>query len=103
MQDRSLETCELTFGYPFPMHSHCVLRSIFNSGQHFTLSFSTCSSHAAVGTSDSASPGFSTGYEYTKADEHSLLVFRMAVEHSLLVYRMAVEHSLLRRPRSGRS
>ena len=30
------------------MHIHCVLRSIFISVQHFTSSFSTYSSHAAV-------------------------------------------------------
>ena len=40
--------CELTCGYPFPMHIQCVSHSIFNSGQHFTLSFSIYSSHAAV-------------------------------------------------------
>ena len=38
----------MTCGYPFPMHILCVSHSIFNSGQHFTLSFSTYSSHAAV-------------------------------------------------------
>ena len=48
VEHRSLETCELTCGYPFPMHIQCVSYSIFNSGQHFTLSFSTYSSHAAV-------------------------------------------------------
>ena len=48
MEHRSLETCELTCGYPFPMHIQCVSHSIFNSWQHFTLSFSTYSSHAAV-------------------------------------------------------
>ena len=48
VEHRSLKTCELTCGYPFPMHIQCVLHSIFNSGQHFTLSFSTYSSHAAV-------------------------------------------------------
>ena len=87
------------------MHIQCVSHSIFNSGQHFTLSFSTYSSHATVvptrlliahppadQTSYSASPGSSTGYVYT-----------MAVEHSLLVYKMGVEHSLLRRRRSGTS
>ena len=117
----------MTCGYPFPMHIQCVSHSIFNSGQHFTLSFSTYSSHAPVmptrlliahppayQTSYSASPGSSTGYVYTMAVEHSLLVYTMAVEHSLLVYRMAVEysllvyrmaveHSLLRRRRSGTS
>ena len=30
------------------MHIQCVSHSILNSGQHFTLSFSTYSSHAAV-------------------------------------------------------
>ena len=30
------------------MHIQCVSQSSFNSGQHFTLSFSTYSSHAAV-------------------------------------------------------
>ena len=30
------------------MHIQCVSHSIFNSGRHFTLSFSTYSSHAAV-------------------------------------------------------
>ena len=40
--------CELTCGYPFPMHIQCVSHSIFHSGQHFTLSFCTYSSHAAV-------------------------------------------------------
>ena len=40
--------CELICGYTFPMHIQCVLHSIFYSGQHFTLSFSTYSSHAAV-------------------------------------------------------
>ena len=30
------------------MHIQCVSHSIFNSGQHLTLSFSTYSSHAAV-------------------------------------------------------
>ena len=89
--------CELICGYPFPMHIQCVSHWIFNSGQHFTLSFSAYSSHAAV------SPGSSTGYVNTMAVEHSLLIYRMAVEHSLLVYRMAVEHSLLRRRRSGTS
>ena len=44
----SLETCELACGYPFPKHIQCVSHSIFNSGQHFTLSFSSYSSHAAV-------------------------------------------------------
>ena len=48
VEHRSLETCELTFSYPFPMHIQCVSLSIFNSGQHFTLSFSTYSSHAGV-------------------------------------------------------
>ena len=38
----------MTCGYPFPMHIQCVSHSIFNSGQHFTLSFSTYSSYAAV-------------------------------------------------------
>ena len=78
---------------------------------------------SAYETSYSASPASSTGYVYTMALEHSLLVYtmavehallvytmalehsfleyRLAVEHSLLVYRMAVEHSLLRRRRSG--
>ena len=58
------------------MHIQCVSHSIFNSGQHFTLPFSTCSSHAAVvptRLSYSASPGSSTGYVYTMAVEHSLL------------------------------
>ena len=98
------------------MHIQCVSHSIFNSGQHFTLSFSTYSSHATVvptrlliahppayQTSYSASPGSSTGYVYTIVVEHSLLVYRMAVEHSPLVYRMGVEYSLLRRRRSGTS
>ena len=58
---------------------------------------------SAYQTSYSTSPGSSTGYVYTMALEHSLLVYRMAVVHSLLVYRMAVEHSLLRRHRSGTS
>ena len=69
---------------------------------------------SAYQTSYSAYPGSSTGYVYTMAVEHSLLVYGMAVEHSLLVYRiavedsllvyrMAVEHSLLRRRRSGTS
>ena len=40
--------CELTCGYPFRMHIQCVSHSICNSGQHFTLSFSTYSSHSAV-------------------------------------------------------
>ena len=35
-------------GYPYPMHIQCVSHSIFDSGQHFTLSFSSYSSHAAV-------------------------------------------------------
>ena len=48
VEHRSLETCELTCGYPVTMHIHCVSHSIFNSGQHFTLSFSTYFSHAAV-------------------------------------------------------
>ena len=98
--------CELICGYHFPMHIQCVSHSIFHSGQHFTLSFCTYSSHAAVVPTRllfSASPGSSTGYVYTMAVEHSLLVYRLAVEHSLLVYRMAVEHSLLRRHRSGTS
>ena len=30
------------------MHIQCVSHSIFHSGQHFTLSFSTYSSHSAV-------------------------------------------------------
>ena len=30
------------------MHIQCVSHSIFNSGQHFTLSFSTYFSHEAV-------------------------------------------------------
>ena len=47
---------------------------------------------SAYQTSYSASPGSSTGYVYT-----------IAVEHSLLVYRKAVEHSLLLRRRSGTS
>ena len=38
----------MTCGYLFPMHIQCVSHSIFNSGQHFTLSFSTYSSHTAV-------------------------------------------------------
>ena len=50
---------------------------------------------SAYQTSYSTYPGSSTGYVYTMAVEHSLLVYRMAVEHSLLVYRMAVEDSLL--------
>ena len=50
---------------------------------------------SAYQTADSASPGFSTGYLYTMAVEHSLLAYKMAVEHSLLVYKMAVLHSLL--------
>ena len=58
---------------------------------------------SAYQSSYSESPGSSTGYVYTMAVEHSLLVYRMAVEHSLLVYRIAVEHSLLRTRRSGRS
>ena len=62
----------------------------------------TCSC-SAYQTSYSTYPGSSTGYVYTMAVEHSLLVYRMAVEHYLLVYRMAVEHSLLRRRRSGTS
>ena len=82
------------------MHIQCVSHSIFNSVQHFTSSFFTYSSHAAVQTSDSPSPGFSTGYSYTMAVDHSLLVYKMAVKHSLLVYWMAVEHSLHRRRRS---
>ena len=48
VEHRSLETCELTCCYPFPMHIQCVSHSIINSGQRFTLSFSTYSSHAAV-------------------------------------------------------
>ena len=40
--------CELICGYPFPIHIQFVSHSIFNSGQHFTLYFSTYSSHAAV-------------------------------------------------------
>ena len=40
--------CELTCGYLFPMHIQCVSHSIYISCQHFTLSFSTYSSHAAV-------------------------------------------------------
>ena len=40
--------CELTCGYPFPMHIQCVSHLILYSWQHFTLSFSTYSSHAAV-------------------------------------------------------
>ena len=35
--------CEFTYGYPFPMHIQCVSHSIFHTGQHFTLSFSTYS------------------------------------------------------------
>ena len=58
---------------------------------------------SAYQTSYSLYPGSSTGYVYTMAVEHSLLVYTIAVEHSLLVYRMAVEHSLLRRRRSGTS
>ena len=42
------DSMSLTCGYPFPMHIQCVLQFIFNSGQHFTLSFSSYSSHAAV-------------------------------------------------------
>ena len=45
VEHRSLETCELTCGYPFLMHIQSVSQSICNSGQHFTLSFSTYSSH----------------------------------------------------------
>ena len=56
---------------------------------------------SAYQNSYSASPGSSTGYVYTMAVEHSLLVYRMAVERSLLVYRLEVEHSLLRRRRNG--
>ena len=40
--------CALTCGYNFPLHIQCVLHSIFNSGQHFILSFSTYFSHAAA-------------------------------------------------------
>ena len=48
VQDRSLETCELTCGYPFPMHAYSLRFAFdFNSVQHFTSS-STYSSHAAV-------------------------------------------------------
>ena len=71
--------------------SHCPLYLLFPC---------SCSAYQ---TSFSAYPGSSTGYVYTMAVEHSLLVYRLAVEHSLLVYRMAVEHSLLRRRRSGTS
>ena len=48
MEHRSLETCELVCGYPFLIDIQCVSHSILNSGQHFTLSFSSYSSHAAV-------------------------------------------------------
>ena len=48
VEHRSLETCELTCCYPFPMLIQCVSHSIFNSCQHFKLSFSVYSSHAAV-------------------------------------------------------
>ena len=49
VEHRSLETCELTCGYPFPIHIQCVSHLICNSGQYFTFSISTYSSHAAVG------------------------------------------------------
>ena len=48
LENLAWRLCELTCGYPFPMHIRCVSHSIFHSGQHFTLSFSTYSSHAAV-------------------------------------------------------
>ena len=34
VEQRCLETCDLTCGYPFPMHIQCVSHSIFHSGQH---------------------------------------------------------------------
>ena len=41
--------CELTCGYPFPVHAYLMrFALIFNSVQHFSSSFSTYSSHAAV-------------------------------------------------------
>ena len=48
VEHRSLETVWVDMWLFFPMHIQCVSHSIFNSGQHFTLSFSTYSSHAAV-------------------------------------------------------
>ena len=105
VEHRSLETCELTCDYPFPMHIQAfriqfvIQANISHCPSLLTLPMS-CSAYQ---TSYSASPGSRTGYVYTMSVEHSLLVYRMAVEHSLLVYRMEVEHSLHRRCRSGTS
>ena len=49
MEHRSLETVLVDMWLSFPYaYSMRVSHSIFNSGQHFTLSFFTYSSHAAV-------------------------------------------------------
>ena len=48
VEHRNLETVWVDMWLSFPYAYQCVSHSIFNSGQHFTLSFSTYSSHAAV-------------------------------------------------------
>ena len=96
------------------VHIQCVSHSIFSSGQHFTLSFSSYSSHAAVVPTrlliaHPLVPALGTYtrwrcsilfwytgwrwsilYWYTGWRWSILLVYRMAVVHSVLVYTMAV-------------
>ena len=90
----SLETVWVDMWLSFP-YSYSAFHFLFRPRFHIVLLYllfpCSCSAYQ---TSNSASPGSSTGYVYTMAVEYSLLVYRMAVEHSLLVHRMAVEHSL---------
>ena len=92
----------LSFPYAYSMRFafHFSFRPTFHIVLLYLHFQCSCSAYQS---SYSASPGSSTGYVYTMAVEHSLLVYRMAVEHCLLVYRIGVEHSLLRRRRSGTS
>ena len=90
----------LPYAYSMRFAFHFSLKPTFHIVLLYLIFPCSCSAYQS---SYSASPGSSTGYVYTMAVEHSLLVYRMAVVHSLLVYRMAVEHSLLRRHRSGTS
>ena len=106
VENRSLETVgvDMWLSFPYAYSMRFAFDFLFRPTFHIVLLYllfpCSCSAYQ---TSYSASPGSSTGYVYTTAVEHSLLVYRMALEHSLLVYRMKVEHSLLRRRRSGTS
>ena len=104
VEHRSLETVcvDMWLSFPYAYSMRFAFDFSFRPTFHIVLFYLlfpfSCSAYQ---TFYRASPGSSTGYVYTMAVEHSLLVYRMAVEHSLLVYRMAVKHSLLRRRRSG--